>query len=456
MSESIPLADADQLLAEVAQLMRNGDHRQARTICEELHVRMPQDPDVLVWLGLIAMDEARWSDAIASFDQLLQIRVDPWSLANLGNCYCKTGRLADAEYCLRGAIELDPDIAGVHLGLAAVLHGLGKFEESISSAVRAEQLDPADYQIPMRRGCACVALGCLEEARQAFEKACNLAGKFIYPRLVEFDRAVFEAVSEQQKAIEAPLFVHDAPGDPARRRVILISCDTLYMRKHGFPFIRSFAQKGAHSGLLHVHIYDPDGTVVSEVREIAAQAGLAGFAITTEALQIPASEPQRRKAYYACGRLIHMPFLLQHYRLPILSLDVDIIVTGGLDSLFDFSVGSDVALNKRNPIDSPWLDITANILVVNPTVAAIRYMSIVGNYALRWIGREADAWMVDQTALFCVLRMMTLYAPEQVPAVAWIAQTDHPGLWHYGAANEHSLSDSRYLDFAATGPSASP
>ena len=399
------------------------------------------------------MEDDRWADAIAIFDRLLQIRVDPWSLVNLGNCYCKTGRLADAEYCLRGAIELKPDLAGAHLGLAAVLHGMEKFVESIASAEIGEKLDPADYQIPMRRGCACVALGRLEESKRAFEKSCNLAEYFVYPRLVEFDPAAFVEIVNYQRSMEQPLFVYNVRNSAVIRRVVLISCDTLYMRKYGFPFIRSFARQGTRNTLLHVHLYDPDEKVIAEVQAIAMQVALADFAITTESLAFPARERQRRKAYYACGRLIHLPFLLRQYQCPILSLDVDIIVTGSLDSLFDFSSGSDLALNKRIPIDSPWLDIIANIVAANPTTAAIQYLTIVGNYALRWIGREPDAWMVDQTALFCSLKMMSLYASQQVPAIAWISQGDHSGLWHYGAANEHSLSDQRYLDFAISGDS---
>jgi len=225
------------------------------------------------------------------------------------------------------------------------------------------------------------------------------------------------------------------------------------MRKHGFAFIRSFAEHAQGNNLLHVHIYDPDGTIVAETREVAREAALAQVALSTEQCPYPAHEAQRRKSYYACGRLVHMPYWLQHYQRPVLSLDVDMIVKGRLDLLLDAAAGSDLALNRREPIDSPWLDVIANIIIANPTAAARRYLEAVGNYALRYIEREPAAWLVDQSGLFCVLRMMQRFGTP--PTVTWITESQHPSLWHYGAANEHSVGDPRYLKYAAPGTQTS-
>ena len=80
--------------------------------------------------------------------------------------------------------------------------------------------------------------------------------------------------------------------------------------------------------------------------------------------------------------------------------------------------------------------------------AARRYFAAVKNYALACRAREPEAWLVDQTALFCVLKMMERYA--QPPTVAWIAESQQSFLWHYGAANEHSVGDPRYLQYVGT------
>ena len=127
--------------------------------------------------------------------------------------------------------------------------------------------------------------------------------------------------------------------------------------------------------------------------------------------------------------------------------DVDFIVESGLSGLVAKAKGVDVALNPRVPIDSPWLDIIANIIVANPTPAAIAYFSAVSNYALATLEREPDSWLVDQTAMYCVLAMMRRFARE--PAIAWLAPDAAEGLlWHIGHAYEHLLNDPRYRKYA--------
>jgi len=42
--------------------------------------------------------------------------------------------------------------------------------------------------------------------------------------------------------------------------------------------------------------------------------------------------------------------------------------------------------------------------------------------------------------------MMNRYA--SAPSVTWISESNQPSLWHFGAANEHSVTDPRYLKYA--------
>jgi Flp pilus assembly protein TadD len=439
--------DADQALNEIARLVRSGDHARARELCEQVLAQSPQDADALIWLGQIAMDDALWAEAIAAFDRALQIRLDPWSLGNLAMCYCRTGRLKEAEHCLRGAIELKPDLVRAHVNLAAVLHGLRRFDDALAQLAVASGLDANDYQIPMRQGNALLESGRYDEAQAAFAHAARLAGKFTYPRIVAFDRATLDGITGRPHALAPPRMLDDFDRQGDYRYVVLISCDPVYLRKHGLAFIRSFAEHAQGNNLLHVHVYDADDQLIADTREVARQAGLARIAMSTEQCPFARNEAQQRKSYYACGRLLHLPYWLNHYQRPMLSLDVDIIVKGRLEVLVDAAAGGDLALNRREPIDSPWLDVIANIIIANPTAAARRYLEAVGNYTLRYIEREREAWLVDQTALFCVLKMMARFGAP--PVVMWIAESQHPCLWHYGGANEHSVGDPRYLKYAA-------
>ena len=212
-------------------------------------------------------------------------------------------------------------------------------------------------------------------------------------------------------------------------------------------FRSSFADHAPDRGLLHLHVYDPDDAIIEEVRNEVARSRLKRFVLTTEQSPFPATRPLQRRAWYACGRLVHMNRWLAQYARPILCLDVDFIVEGGLSGLVAKAKGVDVALNPRVPIDSPWLDIIANIIVANPTPAAIAFFSAVSNYALATLEREPDSWLVDQTAMYCVLAMMRRFARE--PAIAWLAPDAAEGLlWHIGHAYEHLLDDPRYRKYA--------
>ena len=146
-------------------------------------------------LGRMAMLQYRWDEAIGLFDRVLRVRVDPWTLANLGNCYWKTGDLDQAEYCLRGALELEPALTAARVGLATVLHARQLFDRGVEGTRHRRGVAATrDYQVNSRRGCTLARLERYDEAQAAFELAAEQAGKFVYPRLVAFDRATWDAV----------------------------------------------------------------------------------------------------------------------------------------------------------------------------------------------------------------------------------------------------------------------
>ncbi|MEO7728680.1 MAG: tetratricopeptide repeat protein [Burkholderiales bacterium] len=438
---------ADLTLDEIVRLIQAGDWPAARVRCEALVARAPADADALSRLGQIAIGQYRWQDAIAAFDRALRLRVDPWTLGNLGVCHWKIGNLAEAEYCLRGAVELKPAVTRAHVSLANVLHASRRFDAALEELATAEKLDATDHQIPMRRGCALAALGRYDEAQQAFAHSIQLAGRFTYARLAAFDHVTFDAVSANDNVPAAPQLAAQAGAQNGEfRYVTLISCNPAYVRKYGFPFIRSFAERSGGASLLHLHVYDPDDAILDEIAAVIARSGVARYVVTIEPSPYAALEAQRRKAYYACGRLVHMPFWLDRYRCPVLSLDVDFIVEGALDGLIDAAAGHDAGLNPREPPDSPWLDVIANIIVANPTPAARHYFTAVKNYALACLAREPEAWLVDQSALYCILKMMERFAAP--PAIVWLPAALQSSLWHIGHAYDHLLDDPRYRKYA--------
>ena len=428
----------------IAAAYRAQRFEEARAGCEARLARRPDDPDALVWLGTIATAERRWRDAIAAYDRAMRIRVDPWSLANMGQCHAKLGELEHARYCFATAVAIRADHVAARIGLATVLHGLKRFDEALACLDDAAKIAPAETHLDVRRGCTLVELGRYEEAAEAFARAQDASPA--YPRLVSFERSTWDAIAQSGRSRGAWETALAAPRDAHARGVVLISADTRYARKYGYACLRSLARHAGDALIVHAHVYDPDERIACDLIEVAREAGLTKLAVTTEASRVGADEPARRKSYYACGRFLHLPAWLEHYGLPILSLDVDLIAEAPLATLFDTAERVDVRLSARHSIDSPWLDVVANVVVAFPTPGARDYLETVGNYVLRYLEVERDPWLLDQTALFCVYRMASRFGTP--PRIDWMQQAEKLGLWHVGHAYDHRLDDPRFTRYA--------
>lgn len=110
--------------------------------------------------------------------------------------------------------------------------------------------------------------------------------------------------------------------------------------------------------------------------------------------------------------------------------------------------GKDAGLTQREPPDSPWLDIVANVIVANRTAMAGRYFAAVGNFIRHFAERGEWFWHLDQIALHCVLKMMERY--DTLPQVGWIPQ-DSGAIWHIGHAYDFKLEDARFSRYQIDG-----
>jgi hypothetical protein len=262
-----------------------------------------------------------------------------------------------------------------------------------------------------------------------------------YARLVAFDLATHDAIGRTAPVVSRPAIAVAAAPRSDARGVVLISADCVYARKYAFASLRSLAAHADPRLLVHVHVYDPDVDIVGEIRTVARKVGLQQLGITTEVSPYD-DRPGQRRAYYACGRLLHLPAWLEQYRLPILCMDADIIVEASLETLFSAPPAVDARLNLRHSIDSPWLDIVANVIVAYPTPGARCFFSAVGNYMLRYLDSESEPWGIDQVALFCVFRMMCRFG--EPPRIDWMKEAHETGLWHLGHGYDYLLDDPRF------------
>ena len=117
---------------------------------EDLHRRLvnlnkahPQDPDILLSLGLVEKRTGKWNEAEQRFLQLLQL--DPRSAAglnNLGNLFLLTGRPDQAAEAYQNAARLEPSRGEppYNLGQAYLLKL--RMKEAQGEFQRAQRLEP--------------------------------------------------------------------------------------------------------------------------------------------------------------------------------------------------------------------------------------------------------------------------------------------------------------------------
>jgi tetratricopeptide (TPR) repeat protein len=95
-------------------------------------------------LGTVLRDNGKLDEAIASFNQAIQLKPDAAAYNNLGTAMREKNRLEDAVAAYRQAISRNPRFAQAHNNLGNALKDLGQLTQAIAAYRRAIQLKP-DY-----------------------------------------------------------------------------------------------------------------------------------------------------------------------------------------------------------------------------------------------------------------------------------------------------------------------
>ena len=369
-----------------------------------------------------------------------RIETNPWSLITLASCLWRLRRLDEGLRFAELAVSTYPDFPDAHLVLANLLHGMKRFDAALARIREAKTRMPKSHLVEARFGCIHSQLGNYEQAMRHFGDAVRLMPNFVHCRLIDYRRELWDKIKP------APELRPAETGAPAGGNAVVATfCDAGYFYKYGATFVNSFAQNAARSKRLHLHIVDPDPGLNIFVAGLTEKLGLVDVAVTTE--NTPgtiAPDENRRKTFYSCARFFHINRLLEQYRGTVACFDVDTIFESPIDDLLSSLAGKDAGLIQREPPDSPWLDIVANIIVANPTTLSRRYFAAVANFIRHFAERDEWFWHLDQIALHCVLKMMEQY--DIPPQVGWIPQDRGP-VWHIGHSYDFKLAEARFKKY---------
>lgn len=157
-------------------LERMGHLHKALVTYERAFALDPDDPDLLLNLGLTAWNQKMIPEAAQMFRLFIGARPDsPLGYNNLGTIQSDLGDMATAIETLKAAIYRMPGEAILWNSLATVLAENGRAEESLVFYQEAIRLQPDLARPYHNMGFAFSHLGRLEEALQAYDSARALA-----------------------------------------------------------------------------------------------------------------------------------------------------------------------------------------------------------------------------------------------------------------------------------------
>jgi tetratricopeptide (TPR) repeat protein len=175
-----PQPTIQQLLDEGKRQHQAGNVPGAQHFYQQVLMRQPDHPEALQMLGLLAILNNQAEVAVDLFGRVLAMAPKDMMLRmRLAQALQKAGRGEDAvalaDSMVRDAAEAGEKVnqSMAHYTRAVVLHALGRDEEAIVDALRAEALHPTGHDELLLLPTIFLALGRFQEARDAAQRGIN-------------------------------------------------------------------------------------------------------------------------------------------------------------------------------------------------------------------------------------------------------------------------------------------
>ena len=196
-----PITDGN-LLRSALEHHQAGRLREAEALYRQILAAVPQHPDALHMLGILAHQTGHNEAAVELIGRAL--RLTPAHAAchsNLGNALQALGRLDEAVTSFRRAVELDPALAQAHSNLGRALQAQGNLEEATDIFRQAIAINPDLAEAHNNLGYALAEQGLPEPAIQSLRRALALRPDF--PEALNNSGMVLESQGLPEEAIMA-------------------------------------------------------------------------------------------------------------------------------------------------------------------------------------------------------------------------------------------------------------
>lgn len=210
------VATADRLVRQAETAWRQGDARQAETLCRAALAALPHHLGGLHLMALLELAAGQREQALTRLDLALRLAPDEARLhATAAEALAALGRAADGLAHWDRAVSLAPADAQLQLGRGAALHRAGQYELAMAAFARVTELAPSDASAWSNLAETCRRLDRLEAAVAHGRRAVQLAPRDRATRynlalalsdageLGEAERQLRELLSEQPADAEA-------------------------------------------------------------------------------------------------------------------------------------------------------------------------------------------------------------------------------------------------------------
>jgi tetratricopeptide (TPR) repeat protein len=168
--------DASKALIQILQNQSKsaaaaGDSARSLNLLREARSYGPDNPDVQFEFGSIALQLSLWEDAIAGFQQTLNLRQnDPVALYSLGRAFLGEWKFEDARQQFARYVEARPDDASGHCALGMTLAALENTQEALEQFERSIAIAPEQTESYFRLGLIELDVKDLDEAASNFRQ----------------------------------------------------------------------------------------------------------------------------------------------------------------------------------------------------------------------------------------------------------------------------------------------
>ncbi len=206
-----------------------------------------------------------------------------------------------------------------------------------------------------------------------------------------------EEVARRRKS-EARVPMLEFAGEPQPGRpVVFASGNSHYFNAMAPEFVACMMPQLPPDTGLHIHVIDPDADSLALIEWLRTQHG--GRVVLT--LERPPLF--RTYTYYSCSRFYVMAALLERYRSPILSFDIDIVPAAPVQPLFDVARPFDFCCfrTRRN---EPASIFQASVMYWNDRPGTRVLLDDLRHFCWEELATPSRmSWMLDQAALFSLL-----------------------------------------------------